>query len=158
MPTPIPSSAALVSARNADPFAKAQDGGRRLPGPLQRANPRDLSLRPAHLLPVVQRCRSRCSGDQAGPHRAVAKRQGGARPGRIDHRSPAVDDLWVLPLRPHRRPDRLEPRAVRPSAQGPPERGPGLDRGELGTFLFTAERYDRTRPPSPRSLGSTACE
>lgn len=41
------------------------------------------------------------------------------------HDRPAfVDGVRVLPIRPHRRPDRGEPRSVRPTAQGFLERGP----------------------------------
>ena len=36
-----------------------------------------------------------------------------------------------------------------------PSEGRGLDRTEFGTFLFTAERLDRTMPPSPYCLAST---
>ena len=50
--------------------------------------------------------------------------------------------MWLLPVRPHRRPDRVEPGPIRPPAQGLPDRGSRNGPGELGRFLFTAERYD----------------
>ena len=115
---------ALVSARDADPFAQAQMAAAAYLARYSGRTPRDLPLRPAHVLP------------------GVAERHGGAGTGRFDHRPAAVDHLWVLPLRPHRRPDPVEPRAYARRPTVYPSEGRGLDRGELGRFLFTAERYD----------------
>ncbi len=50
--------------------------------------------------------------------------------------------LWVLPVRAHRRAHPLEPRPVRTPTQVHASDTRGLDRSELGVFLFTAEHYD----------------
>jgi integrase/recombinase XerD len=48
-----------------------------------------------------------------------------------------------LPRRSHRRAHRGEPGAIRAPTQSPAERGSRHGPAELGTFLFTAERFDR---------------
>ena len=122
------------------PIRSGPDGSRCLPGPLQRTHPRDLPLRPAHLLPVVRRRRPGRARGHSAPHRAVADRDGGARSGRLDHRPATVHDLRVLPLRPHRRTDRVQPGPVRPPSQGLPERRAGTRPGRA--------RHASSSPPS----------
>jgi hypothetical protein len=59
----------------------------------------------------------------------------------IDRRLSTVCGFYRV--RSHRRPRCLEPGPVRALSQRPPPEGHGMDRSELGTFLFTAERFDR---------------
>jgi integrase len=82
------------------------------------------------------------SSQRHGPHRVVPKLDGRPRTGGVDDRPSPLDGVRLISLRPHRRTNHLEPRAVRPSAPGTPLRSRGLDRSELGVFLFTAEQYD----------------
>ena len=44
-----------------------------------------------------------------------------ARTRGVDDRSTAVDGVWLLPVRSHRRAHPFEPRPIRPSTQGPAE-------------------------------------
>ena len=54
------------------------------------------------------------------PHRALP-RLDGPRTGVVDDRPTPVDGVRLLPLRPHRRAHRVEPRPVRPPTVGPPD-------------------------------------
>lgn len=84
-----------------------------------------------------------CARCKATPHRAVPHRHGAERSGPVDHRPTAVDRLR-LPRFAH-----IDGRVSadpalyvrRPKVH--PSEGQGLDRRELGTFLFTAERCDK---------------
>ena len=87
-------------------------------------------------------------------HRAVPQLDGRPRTGGVDDRPAPLDGVRLLPLRSHRRSHRLEPGPVRPPAAGAPVDGRGLDRSELGVFLFTAERYDRDHAALAVLLGS----
>ncbi len=117
--------------------------------------------------------------DDAPPHRAVPSLDGATRPGRIDHRQAALDGLRVLPIRSHRRTDRVEPGPVRPPPTGPPLgrprpgplrarcvpfhgravrprprgacRAPGAQRstGQRGVRHQRRGSWPRTRPPHP---------
>ncbi len=84
----------------------------------------------------------RGSQGDASPDLAVRPGDGGAR-ARPDHdRPPPLDHLWLLPLRPHRRADRRQPGQYVRRAKVHPREARGLDRSELGAFLFAAERFD----------------
>ena len=72
----------------------------------------------------------------------------------FDDRPASVDRLWVLPLRAYRRPDLRRTR--RSTSAGPrciPTERRGLDRAELGRFLFTAERFDHAHAALAVLLG-----
>jgi hypothetical protein len=90
----------------------ARRGG--VPGPLQRSDPRRLSPRPAGLLPVGRRQPGTSARSNSPPHRAVPLLDGPTRPGSVNDRPAALDGLRLLPIRPHRRPHRVEPGPVRP--------------------------------------------
>ena len=84
---------------------------------------------------------SRCSRPH-GPISSCGAAHGGAGSGRLDDRPPAVDHLRFYRFA-HidgRIPSNPAQYARRPKVY--PSEGRGLDRGELGRFLFTAERYD----------------
>jgi len=85
----------------------------------------------------------------------VALEERGLAPSTIDRRLSTVCGSTALP---HRRPGHLESRQYVPAAEGLPDRGHGMDRGELGTFLFTAERFDHAHTALAVSSGSTGCE
>ena len=76
------------------------------------------------------------------PRSSATSGHGGPRPGG-DHDRPArLDRLRLLPLRPHRRTHRRQPRSVCPPPQDRSPDARGLDRSELGALLFAAERFD----------------
>jgi integrase len=101
------------------------------------------ATRPADVLPVGRRCRPGRPGGHTTAHRAVSSCPGGTGPCAVDHRSAAVDGLWLLSVRSHRRPGASQPGPIRPATEGAPVTRPRLDRREFGTFLYTAERFDR---------------
>ena len=109
------------------------------------------------LLPMVGRCRPDRAGRDASPHRALPRLDGGPRLGGLDDRPATVDSVRLLPVRPHRRaiPSNPAQYVRRPKAQ--PSEGHGIDRGELGTFLFTAEHVDHSHAALAVLLGLTAC-
>ncbi len=109
MPTPMPSSVALVSARDADPFAQAQMAAAAY---LARYSGRTLETYRYDLRTFIQWC------TDVGLDVLEAKRA------HIDGRIASNPAEY----------------ARRPKVY--PSEGRGLDRGELGRFLFTAERYD----------------
>jgi integrase/recombinase XerD len=78
---------------------------------------------------------------------------GGTRSGRLDDRPAAVHRVRVLSLRPHRPVDYVQPCPVRTPSHRPPTEQRGLDRGELGRFLFTAERFDHAHAALAVLLG-----
>src|SRR5829696_2530634 len=77
---------------------------------------------------------------------------GGAGTGGVDDRPASVDRMWVLPLRSHRRPYRLELSAVRSAAQGAAERGSGHGPRRTGDVLV----HRRTVRPGPCRTGGAA--
>ena len=93
-------------------------------GPLQRANPRRLPSRPAHLLPVGRRRRARVSSGRRGRTSSCTAEleQRGLAPATIDRR--LSHGVRLLPVRAHRRPHHLQPRPVRPPPDRAPDRGP----------------------------------
>ena len=85
-------------------------------------------------------------------HRVVPKLDGRPRTGGVDDRPSPLDGVRLLPLRPHRRTNRLEPRAVRPSAAGAP-----VDRAR--TRPLRARRvpvHRRAVRPRPRRPGGAS--
>jgi hypothetical protein len=77
----------------------------------------------------------------------------GGGSGAVRHRPTGLDRLWVLPHRPRRRRDRVQPGPVRAPPSGDPNQSRGLDRGELAAFLVAAERYDRSHATLAMPLG-----
>lgn len=124
MPTLIPSSVTLVSARDADPFAQAQMAAAAY---LARYGGRTLETYRYDLRTFFQWCTD-VGLDVLEAKRAhielwhSAIEERGLAASTIDRR---LSTIWLLPLRPHRRPDPIEPSAIRPSAQGLPERRSG---------------------------------
>ena len=92
----------------------------------QRPDSGRLPPRPPFLLPVGIRRPSVRPRGHPSSHRALPHRHGREVPRSVDHRSAAVDGLWLLSLRPHRRSGGRQPSPVRPSTQSPPFRGPGF--------------------------------
>ena len=80
--------------------------------------------------------------------RALRPRDGGLRPCGNHHRPTTFHRLRRLPLRPHRRADCLQPGAVRPPTQGPPQRRPRPRPLRAGVVPF------RRRAGRPRSCRS----
>ena len=78
--------------------------------------------RPARLLPVgIGQRRQGAEGD-ASAHRVGPSMYGGPRACCFDDRPAPLNGVRVLPVRPHRRKDRLQPGPLRPSAAGAPDR------------------------------------
>ncbi len=114
-----------------------------VPGSLQRPHVGRVPARPARVLPLGGGHAAHRLGGHPSAHRVVPQLDGGARLGGIDdrrrrstvcgfYRFAHIDGRIVAnPAQYVRRPK------VRPSE------GHGMDRAELGTFLFTAERFDR---------------
>jgi hypothetical protein len=124
----------------------------------RRLGCRGVPPRPARLLPVRHRPRHRRHVGEPCAHRAVPRLDGGPRARGVDDRPSALDGRWLLPVRAHRRPHPLEPRPVRTLTPGPRIERPGLNRSELGVFLFTAEQYDRDHAALACCPGRTVCE
>jgi integrase/recombinase XerD len=78
----------------------------------------------------------------------------GPRARGVDDRPSALDGLWLLSVRAHRRAHPREPRPVRPQTPGPRIDARGLDRSEVGMFPFTADQYDRDHAALAVLLGS----
>ena len=123
MPTPMPSSVALVSARDADPFAQAQMAA--------AAYLAGMAVGPSR--PTATTCARSSSGAltsvstssrPSGPTSSCGAPLWRSGAWQLDHRPAAVHHLRLLSLRLHRRPDRLEPSALRPPAEGLSERRP----------------------------------
>ena len=92
------------------------------------------------------------------PHRAVPRPRWTTRPGRLDDRPAALDGVRLLPVRAHRRPDRVEPGPVRPPPTGPPLRRPRP--GPLRARRVPVHRRAATTATTPRSpccSASTGC-
>jgi hypothetical protein len=110
--------------------------------------------RPARLLPVGIGQRRRGAEGDASAHRVGPSMYGGPRACCFDDRPAPLNGVRVLPVRPHRRKDRLQPGPLRPSAAGAPDRRTRPNRSELGVFLFTAEQYDHHHAALAVLLGS----
>ena len=80
---------------------------------------RGVSPRPPRLLPVGQRSRRRHDGGEPCAHRVVPRLDGGPRARGVDDRPSALDSLWLLPIRTHRRAHPGQPRPIRPPTPGP---------------------------------------
>jgi hypothetical protein len=115
-----------------------------VPRALQRSDAQGLPPRPAGLVPVDVRQPGGSAGGDSPADRAVPLLDGGTGPGGINDRSAALDGVRLLPLRSRRRARPFANPAqyvCRPQVH--PSDTRGLDRSELGLFLFTAEQYDR---------------
>jgi integrase/recombinase XerD len=103
MSTPNPSSVALVSARDADPFAQAQMAAAAY---LARYSGRTLETYRYDLRTFFQWCTDLGLAvlEATRPHIELwrsAMEERGLAASTIDHRPTTVDHLRVLPLRPH---------------------------------------------------------
>ena len=125
----------------------------RVPGPLQRPHPGRVPPRSPRVLPVGSRRRPRGAGGDPAAHRAVPRHvDGGPRPGRVDDRPAPVDGVRLLPLRPHRRAHRLEPRPVRPPTAGAPDR-----RARAGPLASSARSCSPPSASTRRTPRSPCC-
>jgi integrase/recombinase XerD len=142
MPTPISSSTALVSARDADPFVQAQMAAAAY---LARYSGRTLETYRYDLRTFFQWCSAvgldileAKRGDIELWRSDMAERGPGAST--IGRRLSTICGFYCFAHIDGRIPSNPAQYARRPKVY--PSEGRGLDRGELGRFLFTAERYD----------------
>ena len=142
MPTPILSSVALVSAGDADPFAQAQMAAAAF---LARYSGRTLETYRYDLRTFFQWCADAGLDvlEAKRPHielwRSTMEERGLAA-STIDRRLSTICGFYRFSHIDGRIPSNPAQYARRPKVY--PSEGRGLDRGELGRFLFTAERYD----------------
>ena len=142
MPTPIPSSVTLVSVRDADPFAQAQMAAAAY---LARYGGRTLETYRCDLRTFFQWCTD-VGLDVLEAKRAnielwrSAMEERGLAASTIDRRLSTICGFYRFAHIDGRIPSNPAQYARRPKVY--PSEGRGLDRGELGRFLFTAERYD----------------
>ena len=150
--------------RRLDPRVRSSTGFRRpscscLSRPLLGSHVRGLPPRPSDILPVGRRCRTRGLLCHPGPHRAVPGHTRGTGPGADHHRPAALDCLWLLPLRPHRRAYPLEPGPIRPAAADLSQRGAGHGPGRTRrlSLRFRALRPEPRCACRPVGTQRTAC-
>ena len=142
MPIPIPTSVALVSSRDADPFAQAQMAAAAF---LARYSGRTLETYRYDLRTFFQWCTD-LGLEVLGatrPHIELwrsAMEERGLAASTIDRRLSTICGFYHFAHIDGRIPSNPAQYARRPKVY--PSEGRGLDRGELGRFLFTAERCD----------------
>ena len=155
MHTPMPSSVALVSARDADPFAQAQMAAAAY---LARYSGRTLETYRYDPRSFFQWCTD-VGLEVLEANRAhielwrSAMEDRGLAASTIDRRLSIICGFYRFANIDSRIASNPAQYARRPKVH--PNEGRGLDRCELGTFLFAAERYDRDH--CPPSSASTAC-
>ena len=142
MPTPIPDSVTLVSRRDADPFAQAQMAAAAY---LARYSGRTLETYRYDLRTFFQWCTDVGLAvlEATRPHVELwrsAKEERGLAASTIGRRPSTICGFYRFAHIDGRIPSNAAQYARRPKVY--PSEGRGLDRGELGRFLFTAERYD----------------
>ena len=139
MSTPMPSSVALVSARDADPFAQAQMAAAAY---LARYGGRTLETYRYDLRTFFQWCTD-VGLEVKRTHIELwrsAMEERGLAASTIDRRLSTICGFYRFAHIDGRIASNPAQYARRPKVY--PSEGRGLDRGELGRFLFTAERYD----------------
>ena len=142
MPNPNPSSVALVSAGDADPFAQAQMGAAAY---LARYSGRTLETYRYDPRTFFQWCTD-VGLDVLEAKRAhielwrSAMEERGLAASTIDRRLSTICGFYRFAHIDGRIPSNPAQYTRRPKVY--PSEGRGVDRGELGRFLFTAERYD----------------
>jgi len=127
-------------------------GAGRVPGRLQRPDPRRVPVRPAPVRGLVHRTAPDAVRGAPGGHRAVRSPPRGSRPRAGDGRSPVVHDRLLLPLcragGPHR--------TVGERAEGPifcGDDGRRLDRHAVGRIVRRlAKRAGIAKPVGPHTL------
>ena len=149
----MPGSVALVSARDADPFAQAQMAAAAY---LARYGGRTLETYRYHLRAFFQWC-SDVDLEVLEAKRAhievwrSAMEERGLAASTIDRRLSTICGFYRFAHIDGRITPNPAQYARRPKVH--PSEGRGLDRCELGTFLFTAERYDRDHAALAAPLG-----
>ncbi len=141
MPTPIQTSVALVSAHDTDPFAQAQMAAAAY---LARYSGRTLETYRCDLRTFFQWCAELGLEvlEATRPHIELwrcAMEERGLAASTIDRRLSTICGFYRFAHIDGRIPSNPAQYARRPKVY--PSEGRGLDRGELGRFLFTAERY-----------------
>lgn len=142
MPTPIPSSVTLVSARDVDPFAQAQMAAAAF---LARYSGRTLETHRYDVRMSSQWCTDVCL-DVLEAKRAhielwrSAMEELGLAASTIDRRLSTICGFYRFAHIDGRIPSNPAQYARRPKVY--PSEGRGLDQGERDRFLFMAERYD----------------
>lgn len=153
MPTPIPSPASLVSTRDADPFAQAHMAAAAY---LARYSGRTLETYRYDLRTYFQWCAD-VALDVLEATRAHIElwrstmEERGLAASTIDRRLSTICGFYRFAHIDGRIPSNPAQYARRPKVY--PNEGRGLDRSELGTFLFTAERYDSEHAALAALLG-----
>jgi integrase/recombinase XerD len=153
MHTPMPSSVALVSACDADPFAQAQMAAAAC---LARYGGRTLETYRYDLRTFFQWC-TNVGLDVLEAARAhvelwrSALEERGLAASTIDRRLSTICGFYRFAHIDGRIPSNPAQYVRRPKVY--PSEGRGLDRGEFGRFLFTAERYDADRAALAALLG-----
>jgi integrase/recombinase XerD len=142
MPTPIPSPVTLLSTRDADPFAQAQMAAAAY---LARYSGRTLETYRYDLRTFFQWCTDLGLDvlTATRPHIELwrsAMEERGLAASTIDRRLSTICGFYRFAHIDGRIPSNPAQYARRPKVY--PSEGRGLDRGELGRFLFTAERCD----------------
>ena len=151
--TQIPSSLEVVSAHDSDPFAQAQMAAAAY---LARYNGRTLETYRYDLRTFFHWCVD-VGLNVLGAKRAhielwrSAMEERGLAASTIDRRLSTICGFYRFAHIDGRIPSNPAQYARRPKVY--PSEGRGLDRGELGTFLFTAERYDPDHPALAVLLG-----